>query len=110
MIGYSQLLKDILDLDKGSVEIQLENLARHKLTPLRMGALKQLARDGRGTVSGLLQKNGGNHTGGTYKTVIGFFGALLNDKILEVEKVGNRSYWEFSEGSKPLQDYFRLNP
>jgi len=100
-------MKDILDLDKESVELQLEKLASHKLTGLRLLALKQLSKEEKGTVCSILKKVVPNNTGGTYKTVIAFFLALETDSILAREKVGNRSYWKFSEKAKDLENYFK---
>ncbi|MFC1750056.1 hypothetical protein ACFL2V_14750 [Pseudomonadota bacterium] len=107
VIGYTQLMKDVLDLDKESVELQLEKLASHKLTGLRLQALRQLAKESRGTVCSVLKKIVPNHTGGTYKTIMAFFQALEHDNIVARDKVGNRSYWKFSENAKDLENYFK---
>ncbi len=106
MIGYSQLMKDIFDLDKSSVELLLERLAKQGLTDLRLRVLKQLAKSGRETVSGVLKQIRENNTGGTYKTIHEFFTHLEKEDILCVEKTGNRSYWKFSQKSVDLANYF----
>jgi hypothetical protein len=107
VIGYSQLMKDIFEVNTVTVEKQMERLAKHKLTELRFGAIRMLAKHSRGTISGLLKKVSCNHTGGTYKTVATFFEMLLGENILVREKAGNRNYWRFSEGAKDLENYLK---
>jgi len=105
MIGYSQLMKDIFDVDKSSAEALLERLAKHKPSGLRMKILRQLARTEEETISGILKQSGENNTGGTYKTVSAFFKELSQDNILSAEKRGQREYWRFTERAKDLQRY-----
>ncbi|MFC1750063.1 hypothetical protein ACFL2V_14785 [Pseudomonadota bacterium] len=105
MIGYSQLMKDIFNLDKSSVEMQMEKLVKHQLSKLRFDVLKELAKQERGTISSLLRQVTDNHNGGTYKTIKIFFELLHKDNILEFEKVGVRRYWKFSDKAKDLRNY-----
>ncbi len=107
MIGYTQLLKDILNLNKDSIEVQLEKLSsHHKLSPLRLKALKKLADIKKGTVSLILKEISENVTGGTYKTVLKFFLGLEADGLLKKKIVGNRKYWSYTEESADLEAYF----
>ncbi|MBU2561910.1 MAG: hypothetical protein KKD17_06445 [Nanoarchaeota archaeon] len=103
MIGYTQLMKDIFDVDKTSVEALFDTLAKHKPSELRMKTLRKLAQVEEETISGLLKLAGENNTGGTYKTVNLFFTLLEKDNILYAEKRGHREYWRFTERSKDLQ-------
>ena len=107
MIGYSRLMKEIFDVDKTNLKIQMEAITEHKLSGLRMKALKQLSVSEKETISTLLKKMQENHTGGTYKTIKSFFICLEKDKILESKKIGVRSYWKFSEKAKDLENYFK---
>jgi len=107
MIGYSQLMKDVLNIDKTSVELLLEKLAEHKLTNLRLRVLRQLAKIGRDTISGVLKSINENHTGGTYKSIEDFFESLKKEKILEIESVGVRSYWKFESRAESLANYLK---
>ena len=109
MIGYAQLMKDLFDVDKTSVELQLERLAKHRLSDLRLRILKQLAKVGEDTISGLLRKIGENNTGGTYKTINSFFNLLKRDKILITIRRGTRQYWKFTEDVRDLENYLRYS-
>ncbi len=109
IIGYTQLMKDILDVDKISVELQLEKLANHKLSGLRLKVLKQLSKLKEDTISGLLRKVGENNTGGTYKTISSFFNLLKRDKILFQTKRGTRQYWKFTKEVEDLENYFKYS-
>ena len=105
MIGYTQLMKDIFDVDKASTEALLARLAVHKPSELRMKSLKALAQAGEETISQVLKLAGENNTGGTYKTVNAFFAGLVKENILASERRGHREYWRFTEIAKDLQRY-----
>lgn len=105
MIGYSQLMKDIFNVDKDSVEMMLKSLAKHKPTELRMKVLYGLAKTEESTISALLKMAGENNTGGTYKTIHSFFRTLEKDCLLCSQRRGYREYWRFTEKAKDLQIY-----
>lgn len=110
MIGYSQLMKDIHDVDKTSVELMLEHLSRHHVSALRMEVLKRLARKKeKETISSLLRDGHHYNTGGTFKAIASFFRALESDQILQSENAGRRTYWKFHKNAEHLEGYLRIS-
>ena len=107
IIGYTQLMKDIFQLERSSVEKLLEDISKRRLSSLMLGVLKELARVKEETVSGLLRRIGENNTGGTYKTISSFLLSLEKDGILQKRKRGVRCYWSFTEKAEDLACYFR---
>ena len=105
VLGYTEIMRLLTGNDEYQFEEHILTISKYGISELRLNILKQLAISKRATISHILISNDSTNTGGTYKSINSFFKALEKEKILEEEKVGNRTYWKFTEKCTDFSKY-----
>jgi Fe2+ or Zn2+ uptake regulation protein len=100
ILGYSELVKEILGVKPETVQRELATLLRAEPTQQRMDILSILATREHATVSELLKEANRSYTGGSYRTTRSFFHSLVKLGILVEKKVGRRTYYIFHSNTE----------
>lgn len=108
ILAYSELLKRISGVEEKKVELFYQLIAKYNITSLRYNAFKKLAELEPSTIGNILQSLDVNKSGGCYLTVKKFFLKMQEVDILEVRKIGNRTYWKFKDEARDLALYLKF--
>lgn len=105
VLAYSELLKRITGIEEAQLEGPFKILNKSNTTPVRLKALKALARHEPTSLGKLLQTISLHRGGGTYLTIRKYFILLEKKGLLENKKENGRTVWKFTDKGEILRRY-----
>ena len=103
VLGYSELLKEIFEIQQEKLENEIQALIELKPSKLRLDFLRGLAQREGTTISEILRHLHYHHTGGTYKAIFNFLKALERTGMIRAERHGRRTRYRYTTKATNLK-------